>query len=913
MAGPTGDAESESKLLRTEDVLRAEVRAICNKEITATGVGLCQELNELNLKALCLSGGGIRSAAFALGVMQALATHPRPAHDKHVQDAGSSLLAEFHYLSTVSGGGYIGSWLSAWIKRTGFSEVWQNLVKRPLGPDVEPAPLAWLRAYSNYLTPQLGLTSADTWAGLALYGRNLLLNWLVILPVLCGVLLLLKLFAMWVAWCSQFDPHACGWAQIAAVAGCLLLGLALRFVIRNRPTRGASRADQYAFLVGCMAPALLASISFTLVLAFPCTEVFVRSLTSASLFKLGIGLGVVIYVVSWIAALPRWRGARDFLGDATAWLIAGAIYGALMALGAYLCIWGKPSSPELLLIVFGVPWALTAQLIAEMIFVGLTSSEKDSDDDREWLGRAAGWFLAAALAWLLTMLLVFVGSSYAEKLYHDLRAWLTTVGAGTITAWLGKSRFSSEKGTGKTGRALSANVVLAITATAFAILLIVLTSALLDHFLLGNSLILTASFRNEVSLAEYPPWPGGCSLWLALVATSALGAVASIFVNINRFSLHALYRNRLIRAFLGASNRDRKKTRNPFTDFTKEDNLRMHELASPNGSASRPFHIINIALNIVSSKRLAWQQRKAEPFIVSPLHSGSGCISRHREKDGEGTPGAYRPSGEYGGEEGISLGTAMAISGAAASPNMGYHSSPALALLMTLFNVRLGWWLGNPANHKKKIYGQDGPRFAIKALLTEMFGLTTDEAKYIYLSDGGHFENLGLYEMVRRRCRLIVVSDAGCDENFAFEDLGNALRKISLDLGVPIKMERLKELKTRQSEFFEGPYHAVGEIDYRTADGAPNNGYIFYVKPGYHGIEGVGVRAYATANPNFPHEPTSDQFFSESQFESYRALGFEIVDELFKRALFPKQPPESPVDRSLEGLIKATEKIKYGL
>ena len=133
----------------------------------------------------------------------------------------------------------------------------------------------------------------------------------------------------------------------------------------------------------------------------------------------------------------------------------------------------------------------------------------------------------------------------------------------------------------------------------------------------------------------------------------------------------------------------------------------------------------------------------------------------------------------------------MAISGAAASPNMGYHSSTTLAFLMTLLNVRLGAWFGNPgkagARHWPTTYGCSSPRQAIRPLVDEALGLTDDTHPYVYLSDGGHFENLGLYEMVRRRCKRIVVCDAGQDEGCAFDDLGNAVRKIYVDLGVRIK------------------------------------------------------------------------------------------------------------------------------
>jgi hypothetical protein len=379
----------------------------------------------------------------------------------------------------------------------------------------------------------------------------------------------------------------------------------------------------------------------------------------------------------------------------------------------------------------------------------------------------------------------------------------------------------------------------------------------------------------------------------AFAAVIVVGFFAWWAVNINRFSLHALYRNRLVRAFLGGSNPKREETRNPFTGFDDNDNLPVCELwpvPRKPGESWRPFHVINIALNIVSAKKLAWQERKAEPFTISPLHSGSACKS-------------YRISSEYGHRNrGISLGTAMAISGAAASPNMGYHSAPSITFLMALLNVRLGWWLGNPGKEGEETFRYDGPRLAIRPLLAEMFGLTTDTNRYIYLSDGGHFENLGLYEMVRRRCRLIVVSDAGCDPKFQFEDLGNAVRKTWLDLGVRITFDGIQKLKTLAPEKdgkdgktvrtpIDAPYHAIGTIHYAAADGGGKDGTILYIKPAYHGFENIGIQSYAAANQDFPHQGTGDQFFSESQFESYRALGFEITDKVLQ-GVFGGNPPK---------------------
>ncbi len=118
-----------------------------------------------------------------------------------------------------------------------------------------------------------------------------------------------------------------------------------------------------------------------------------------------------------------------------------------------------------------------------------------------------------------------------------------------------------------------------------------------------------------------------------------------------------------------------------------------------------------------------------------------------------------------------SLGTAVAISGAAASPNMGYHTSPPVAFLLTLFNVRMGWWLGNP--RARYTWRYSSPRIGLIYMLGELFGTTSSSSDYVSLSDGGHFENLGIYELVRRRCRYIIVGDAEQDEDFKFGGLGS--------------------------------------------------------------------------------------------------------------------------------------------
>src|SRR5262249_38919031 len=227
-----------------------------------------------------------------------------------------------------------------------------------------------------------------------------------------------------------------------------------------------------------------------------------------------------------------------------------------------------------------------------------------------------------------------------------------------------------------------------------------------------------------------------------------------------------------------------------------------HYMRNAGKAIQKPFHVINMTVNLVAGEKLAWQQRKAESLTVSPLHAG--C---YRPEVG------YRDSAEYGGDHGISLGTSVAISGAAASPNMGYHSSPVVTFLMTLFNARLGWWLGNPGRAGDSTYRLDGPFFALKPMIAEALGLTNDRAKYVYLSDGGHFENLGLYEMVLRRCHYIVVSDGSQDGKCHFQDLGGAIRKIRIDFGIPIEFHTGISIFSRsddQSQNDKGKYCTIG-------------------------------------------------------------------------------------------------------
>ncbi len=833
-----------------------------------------------NLSALCLSGGGIRSAAFALGIIQGLAER--------------RLLTSFDYLSTVSGGGYTGSLLTAWAQRAGYESVVDQLTgtARPGAPI---SPLQHVRRYSSFLSPRVGILSSDTLALVALYLRNLLLNWLILIPMLCFGIGIVKLLAegVWALPPSEGSIAFFGAIAIAAI------GIAVLDSLQQRPGWGDKSSNRKRFLYFEMFPAFLGG-SFASIAALKYFQMPAGSAPIVSRLDPIVGttlIGGFIFLIAAILALafspPRSGEPLSTMDNirtvplhyAIAVIVAFAAAGALTGFGltrlqALISDLNTthPARVGLTLIILGPPLLVAASFAGELVYCGLTSGLTNNvrwgEAEREWLARAAGYHARAALTWALAVLVIFGGSYVVFWLYRQ-PSWLGLLGfattggvAGIITSLVGKA--TSTAATIKRGyeslKNKSAAFILAITTPIFIVVAISLSSALIDWMVAGDWLWFSFNGKDPNSASLIP-------LAYLTLSSAVVGAAASIAVNANQFSLHGIYKNRLIRTFLGASNEQRHP--NPFTDFDQNDNISLHELW-PNYSKDKlippHFLITNMALNIVATRELAWQERKALSFTASPRWVGCGDLNDIGIELPIPARGFYRVSSEYAG--GMSLGTAMTISGAAASPNMGYHSSPALSLLLTFFNVRLGAWLGNPNRAGNYTYKALGPFFAAKPMIQEAFGLTDDEKPYVYLSDGGHFDNLGLYEMVRRRCHLIVVSDAGCDPKCGFEDLGNALRRASVDLNVEIKFHSLK-IDARATPPVEGPYCAVAEIVYR--DAGANRGLLLYLKPGYHGDEPAPVRSYAIKSLAFPHESTSDQWFRETQFEAYRELGQHIL------------------------------------
>jgi hypothetical protein len=801
------------------------------------------------LTALCISGGGIRSATFGLGAIQGLA------------DQG--VLADFDYLSTVSGGGYIGGWLTSWKQRAGGLEKILPKLRTgvpPPGPG-EVDPIGHLRDYNSYLSPKRGFFSADTWTLASTVILNMALNWLVLLPLLMFALMAPRLFValgLLKSWHGAPLPSILA-VLVRIVSGCFF-ALAVLNAMRYLPSVGRKDHTEKDFLKYCLTPLILAALGFMTYDSW-----FDPSTPGASsprywemlLWITGAcAAGWVAYLAFGVRGLaPR---LRLLLGPLSlAILLTGVSTGtAAWLLVTTTYISGHWSS----YVTIGPPLLLLSFMAAGGLFVGLTSRTL-GDEDREWLARGSAWVLLFVVCWTGICGLVLMAPKWIFS--PSLHAWarVSIAGAGGLAGWVCSiAGFSSQsvpdKETGQPQsrvKALAINLAAKLAAPVFVAVLLA-GLAILTNVLLAALHLVPIHWSSHEYFLQYtkPRVAAGGALVFLMV-----GWVAARYININKFSLHAMYRNRLIRAYLGASN-DRSKA-NKFTEFTETDNIRMAQLTPE----LKPFHVVNTTLNLVGGRRLAWQQRKAESFTVSPLHSGSARLG-------------YRPSKEYGGRDGISLGTAITISGAAASPSMGYHSAGVIGFIMTLFNARLGAWLGNPGPAGERTWRKDGPSSAVASLVKEAFGLTDDTSAYVYLSDGGHFENLGLYEMVMRGCKRIVVLDSGCDPNYIYEDLGNALRKIRIDMGVPIDFDDafLKPLRDRQKRC------ALATIRYSAVNADHEDGTLVYVKPMITGNEPPDVATYQASHKAFPHQSTGDQWYDESQTESYRMLGLHTVQDM---------------------------------
>lgn len=388
-------------------------------------------------------------------------------------------------------------------------------------------------------------------------------------------------------------------------------------------------------------------------------------------------------------------------------------------------------------------------------------------------------------------------------------------------------------------------------------------------------------------------WTPTYAALVLFVISTAWVLIVGWMADPNALALHTFYKARLIRAYLGASNRERRRSGRNINEPVPGDDVKLKNV---DGSAvGGPYHLVNTTLNLVGGRDLTTAQRSAASFVLSPEFCGSARTG-------------YRKTSTYMGGE-LTLGAAVATSGAAASPNMGARTpSAALAMLLALFNVRLGLWAPTPHRlHWRTPQARLWPYYLLRESLLQ----TNDLSSYCYLTDGGHFDNTGLYSLVERGCRFIVLIDNGADPEPCFEDVGEAIRRCRIDFGARIELNGAGFQKSRGYPVGGGTdshvaevtladgkaasvHYALGKITYAPAHlrelGLPDvlattGGTIIWIKPVLTGDETTDVLQYGLQNPVFPQQTTADQWFDESQFESYRALGEQSVTAVFETAV----------------------------
>jgi hypothetical protein len=335
-----------------------------------------------------------------------------------------------------------------------------------------------------------------------------------------------------------------------------------------------------------------------------------------------------------------------------------------------------------------------------------------------------------------------------------------------------------------------------------------------------------------------------------LMGLVVLSIVLAFACDINRVSIHAYYRARLSDTFL------------PHVHEAPHEpgNFELFKISPDTGA---PLQLINTTLNTTSSDVERLRSREGASFFYSPVFAGSTATGFRRVDSYLRYP--------------VTLSNALTTSGSAIDPDMYATRARAVSFLMALFNVRLGLWTHNPR------YGHE--RDPLRPwwwlfIAREMLGIGLDEKqRHVHLSDGGGFENLGIYELIRRRVRLLVVTDAGADPAVTLSDLGRAIERVRVDFGAQIDLNADLLYHERRADLMQRPF-ALGTIRY--ADGF--EGRILYVRPSLCECLSADIYAYWRAHPAFPDEPTSEQFFDEPQFEAYRALGFEIFSRLLATA-----------------------------
>lgn len=583
------------------------------------------------------------------------------------------------------------------------------------------------------------------------------------------------------------------------------------------------------------------------------------------------------------------------------WLFANLLYGIILnliplVLGAYLC--GRIAGLVLRVLYPGLgsegdvslaalPWVLllAALLVLASTLVVGRRRFLDKDDLRERLSEKRSErtvMILLGLSGLVIVLCVLLPGAIAllaqvsggkatdfglggatfsiRRILVGLAVVVFSVGLGGVAVWLLRRR-----------RQRMLRGVFAYL-SGFGILL--------APFLLAAE---TASGRGFSAATDVPLFLG----------SAAIITIFAVMVHNRRYSMHLFYRERLQDAFAlrrveGNGDGDFSVQKIPYDESIQLTEIaRVNAEGGENGHPGFPQLVVCAAVAARGAEvpNKAW----AASFTFEGGLSGNEALGLQAPTEGFEV-------GDWIGGGNVTLPAMMAISGAAVSPLMGRFTLPGFRFLMAMLNVRLGVWLRNP-NHPCEEPDPKAPwwrrrwQYLVQGwrepgamyVLKEGLGLADTKGRYIYVSDGGHWENLGLTELLRRDCTEIVVIDASGDPGLG--DIGRAMAVARAELGIEFDLDP-RVTMAGENGLAKTPV-VKGAFEYPDGRG----GTIYYARSVLWKEAPSDLRLFAEREQRYPNHPTSNQFLSGELFDAYRALGWAVGGRLLGD--LEGLPPES--------------------
>jgi hypothetical protein len=766
---------------------------------------------------IALSGGGIRSATFCLGVLQALANKN---HLKH-----------FDYISTVSGGGYIGCALQWWWhqppssnhknpdKTSSEHKIGSKLgtsrsnfpfgnsepgAKSPKRDDAESWRLKRLREHANYLAPGGGISY---WSGVAAILRAMALNLLVWIPLISFLFFFFRLLGRPFSALDKnlfpFVPeHASVVFEFALllVTSAIVVFLATSTIYSMTTTHEEGEVTRY-------------SVEYTLlsVLAGLIAYLLYKFEGNPYIHSLFI-LTIVLAVIFLAKAISKWTSvlwSSQGLGEAYRYrLIMDRGFGRFFPFFILLVVF------SLLPFVFeyvSVPHAASATVPPA------TPGTKASLKPDFLLGLFSVGTGAAASLWGYYQLFRNYWPTLATSVFLPLGGALFLFGVALLGYYFGVSFYYE----------------------------------------------LSSYTSADISTS----WHRRYALFISF-NLFCLAILSAFMVNLNQISLNRFYRDRLMEAFMpdkDSKNIDKRQA-------SGADTLLLSELWPQDWVPPGPYPLINTNVVLVNDGKPKYRLRGGDNFVLTPYFCGSEATGWSRTK--EAFPN-------------ISLATCMAASAAAVNPFSGYvGTGPTrnriVSIVMALLNLRLGVWVRNPAKRLRYITYRQPDHIVPGALYAFPGRGHCSNSHFLELTDGGHFDNLGLYELVRRKCKVILVCDGEMDKKTSYAALVSIQRRIKDDFGAHIVFHPHEGpellIESTLMDYPSGALMAnqtffVADIVYN--DKHNNRGKIIYIKARMIEQLSFEVRAYKGAHMDFPHESTEDQFFDPEQFDAHFELGYQ--------------------------------------